>query len=77
VQPAAVRRADERAGDRERQPVVPRLGPAAAAAQAAALPEGDVRPHGGVLEAQPRTQAQVQRNTPLPTKKKSRIRANG
>lgn len=50
VHPTTVRRADQRTGGRELEPLVPERRLPEVPAQASRLPQGDLRPDGRVLE---------------------------
>lgn len=66
VHAAALRRADQRAGGRELQPVVPERRLPEVPAEAALVSQGDLRPDGRVLEEERLGQTQVRRDPPLP-----------
>lgn len=75
VHAAAVRGTDERAGDRELEPLVPERRLPTVPAEAPDLPPGDLRPHGRVLEAQRRRSAPLRRDPPLPAAQEPRLHA--
>lgn len=75
LQPSASGGADQRTGDRERQPHVPGQRQTQIRRASAQLPAGNVRDHGRVLETSGRGPAQIFRNTFVPSTQKSRLRS--
>lgn len=76
VHAAAVRRAHQRTGGGEQQPLVPERRVPAVPPQAAHVPQGDLRPDGRVLEAKRVGPAAIRRDTPVLATKEPRIHSD-
>lgn len=75
LQPPAVGGADQRTGDRERQPHVPGQRQDPLRGTAAELPARNVRHNGRVLEAKRFRPTEILRDTLVPATEKPRIRS--
>lgn len=72
--PAALRRPSGRQSHRKRQPLLPQRRQASLPAPAARMPQGDLRPHEGVLAEERARQAKLQGDPSVPTEEEPRIR---